>query len=361
MLRSSRLALAAIILLALPALAEEFTRELNTDAHELVLKNLVGHVQVLPARGDRFEVIVHVRGDDADPSLISVDLEDGRKAEIMVRFPIEEHRNYVYPELGRGSQTVIYQPEDGDGDGNWLRQLWRGLGGEKVTVRGSGRGLEVWADVEVRVPGGREASIYLGAGDLDSEGVRGDLRLDTHSGPVKVDGHRGKLICDTGSGEVKVTDIDGDLLADTGSGSVVITNQRGGACKADTGSGSVTIDGADTDDLYVDTGSGSVRCRGIKCDKARIDTGSGSVELELDRMGTGRFVIDTGSGGVDLVMPRGASATVSVDTGSGGIRNRCEGAEVLHDERGEMKLRLGGGEAHVVIDTGSGGVTVATR
>lgn len=359
MLKFSRIVLAALVLLSLPALADEFTREFETDARELVLKNLVGHVTVAAARGDDYRVIVNVRGDDADERSIKVDLDDGRNAELVVAFPIDDHDTFIYPELGR-SKTTIWQP-DGDNEGGLLQKLWRGMGGEKITIKGRGRGFEAWADIEIQVPEGRETKVYLGAGVLEAENVDGDLVLDTHSGPVKVDGHRGALVCDTGSGSVKVSDIDGKLICDTGSGSVAIRNQRGGDLKADTGSGSVTIEGADTPDLLVDTGSGSVTCSGVKTDRARIDTGSGSVELELDRMGTGRFVIDTGSGGVNLVVPRDASATISVDTGSGGIRNRVDGAEVLHKERNEMKLRVGDGEARVTVDTGSGGVTIESR
>ncbi|MBD3220939.1 DUF4097 family beta strand repeat protein, partial [bacterium] len=349
------LAPAACVLLLAPALAGEFERQFQTDARALVLRNLIGQVRVTETGGDRYEIHVHVRGDDASEDLIRVSLDEGREAELLVEFPVDEHRDYVYPELGRRSKTTIYQP-DGDQDRSWLSRLWNSLGGEKVTIRGSGKGLEVWADVELRVPSGRETEVYLGAGGIASEGVDGDLVLDTHSGGVSVDGHRGELVCDTGSGGVSIADVDGPVLADTGSGSVKVTGQRGGPLKVDTGSGSVSIDGADTPDLFVDTGSGGVRCRAIETDTARIDTGSGSVALHLDRMGTGRFVIDTGSGGVELTLPRDASATISVDTGSGGISSEFEGAEILHEDRGEMKLRVGGGAATVVIDTGSGGV-----
>jgi hypothetical protein len=320
----------------------------------------VGEIRIEPASGDRYQVHVAVRGDDADPELIEIHLDEGRRARLEIRFPVDEHRDYVYPALGRSSKTTIWQGES-TGDASWFQKIWRGMGGEKVTVRGSGRGLEVWADVTVKVPAGKETSIFLGAGDLKAGGIDGELVLDTHSGPITVDGHRGRLVCDTGSGAVKIRDIDGPMLADTGSGSVKVENQRGGALKVDTGSGSVRIDGADTDDLYVDTGSGSVIARDVRADKARIDTGSGSVELDLARMGTGRFVIDTGSGGVRLNLPRDASATISVDTGSGGITADYSGAEILHKESGEMKLRVGAGEARVIVDTGSGGVTIAGR
>jgi hypothetical protein len=360
MFRRYCLALAALVLLALPAVAAEFSRDLQTDAQELVLRNLVGRVTVLPASGDQYQVTVHVRGKDADPSLITVELEDGKQAELQIVFPIDEHRDYVYPELS-GDRTTISRPGSDPDDNSVLRKIWRSISGDRVTVRRDGRGLEVWADVEVRVPAGRQTSIYLAAGNLDANDVQGTLVLDTSSGPVTAQRHQGRLVCDTGSGSVSVDDVDGSLLADTGSGSVVVKNQRGGACKVDTGSGSVRIDGADTDDLYVDTGSGSVRARGIKADKARIDTGSGSVLLELDRMGTGKFVVDTGSGGVELVIPGDASATIDVDTGSGGIRNRVAGAEVVREGRSSMTLRVGEGTARVTLDTGSGSVTVASR
>jgi hypothetical protein len=352
-------ALFLIVLAAgLAAAADEVHRH-DLEADELVLMNLVGHITVERAPGDRYEVEVTVRGDDLEPGLVDVKVDEGRPTRVAVVFPLDEHRTYVYPELGRGS-TTVWNPER-HGSGSWWNKLWRNLGGEKVTIQGSGRGLEVWADVVLRVPAGRETEVYLAAGAIESSGTEGELLLDTSSGPVAVDGHRGKLVCDTGSGRVTVRDVDGPVLCDTGSGAVEVQDQRGGDLEVDTGSGAVSIDGADVPRLYVDTGSGGVQARRVRADRAEIDTGSGAVELQLDRMGTGRFVIDTGSGGVELTMPRDASATISVDTGSGGIRTDVPGAEILHKERDELKLRVGGGETTVVIDTGSGGVTIAAR
>ncbi len=356
--RVARLSLLVILLLAATALAGEFERDHSFKADELILTNLIGEVRVESASGDRYEVHVAVRGEDADTDLIEVVLDEGREARLDVRFPVEEHSRYVYPELGRGSSTTIWQHDQGSDDEGWWSHLKRALGGEKITVRGSGRGLEVWADITIKIPDGRKTKIFLGAGDMTARGVDGKLVLDTHSGPVTVDGHKGHLVCDTGSGSVDVRDIDGPLLADTGSGAVHVENQRGGSLKVDTGSGAVTIDLADTDDLYVDTGSGRVSAKRVKTDKARIDTGGGSVPLQLARMGTGRFVIVTGSGGVRLGLPDDASATISVDTGSGGIHADVPGAEILHKERGELKMRVGDGKARVVVDTGSGGVTI---
>jgi hypothetical protein len=352
---------AALVLLALaatPVLAES-RQVIDVEAEELVFMNLVGHVQVESATGDRYQAEVTIRGRDAEGSGVTVKLDEGREARLVVSFPIDEHDTFIYPALGRGS-TTVWNPERQDG-GGWWHKLWRSMGGDKITVKGSGQGLEVWADVVLRVPAGRETEVYLAAGAIDAGGVDGALVLDTSSGAIAVEGHRGKLVCDTGSGEISVRGVDGPLLCDTGSGGVDIADQRGGDVEVDTGSGGVRIDGADTRMLHVDTGSGGVSARGVKADEATIDTGSGAVVLHLDRMGPGRFVIDTGSGSVELVMPADASASVSVDTGSGGIRHELPGAEILHQEGGELKLRVGDGDTTVIIDTGSGGVSIAAR
>ena len=52
MSRCRHLALVALVLLALPSLAAEFSRDLQTDAQELVVHNLIGRVTVTPATGD---------------------------------------------------------------------------------------------------------------------------------------------------------------------------------------------------------------------------------------------------------------------------------------------------------------------
>ena len=108
-----------------------------------------------------------------------------------------------------------------------------------MTVKGRGNGLEVWADVTVGVPRGRELEVQHGVGRISAVDVKADLVLDSHAGPIEVTSVEGDVLCDTGSGSVKAHGVRGDLTA---------------------------------------------------------DTGSGSVELVLDRMGDGKFVIDTGSG-----------------------------------------------------------------
>ncbi|MDY0110013.1 MAG: DUF4097 family beta strand repeat-containing protein [Candidatus Krumholzibacteria bacterium] len=357
---SSLLVPAVVAVLAAAAPAIEFTRDFAFDADELLLLNLIGEIRVAPAPGDRFEVRVAVQGKDADPDLIEIRLDEGRQARLEIKFPVGSRRDYVYPRLGSGSRTKIREPGDEKGD-RWWKILLGGFGGSGINVRGSGSGLEVWADIAVLVPRGRLAEVKLGAGAIESAGVNGDLKLDVRSGSVRAEDHRGRLVADTGSGGVNARGVDGELSIDTGSGAVAVLDHRGGSLHVDTGSGGVEIERADTERLHVDTGSGSVKAVAVRAERAHIDTGSGAVALELDRLGAGPFIVDTGSGGVRLVLPADASAMITVDTGSGGIRADLPDAEILHQGRGEMRLRVGGGDAKVKVDTGSGGVTITGR
>jgi len=353
------LALAALVPAVVPsaAAAGEFARDFTFDGDKLVVANLVGWVEVVPAAGDAFHVTVNVRGADAAEGLLEFAVTEGGKDRLAVQFPLDEHREYVYPELGRDSRTTIHVGDDDSG--SWLKKVLSGIYGKKVTVRGHGDGLEVWADITVEVPRGRELEVLHGVGRISAAGVSADLVLDTHSGPIAVRDVTGAVLCDTGSGSVEAGGVRGDLTVDTGSGSVEVRDCEGKEILVDTGSGSVDIDGASCDKLAVDTGSGSVRARGVRTESATIDTGSGSVELRLDGMGKGRFLVDTGSGGIDLVLPAGASAHVVAETGSGRIRNEINGAEVRHQERDELDMTIGGGDASVTLDAGSGSVTIS--
>jgi hypothetical protein len=344
----------ACLALALPALADS-TQDFTFDSDHLEVVDMIGAVTVTQARGDAFTVKVTMRGEDAADGVLTVETEEGRDARLVVVYPVKEHDEYVYPPMGRRSQSRIHFHQH-EQDGSWLRKLIHAADG--VEIRGKGNGLEVWADLEIGVPEGGSLKMLLGVGEIAASGVDGDLNLDTHSGAVRADRIKGDLIVDTGSGAVEVADVTGSVNVDTGSGSVDVRGAKGTKVLVDTGSGGVRVSDVTCEELLVDTGSGSVKARGVKTDGAKIDTGSGSVVLELDAMGSGRFVIDTGSGSIELAVPDDASARIEADTGSGRVRNEVDGAAVRHQERDELLMTVGDGDARVTLDAGSGSITI---
>jgi hypothetical protein len=350
--------LALVAVFAFTAGAAEFQKEFTFDAKELLVSNMIGKVDVVASDSDAFRVIVSVAGEDASEDLLEFVTEEGSSSALVVKFPLEDHTKYVYPELGSGSSSTIHFHDDGDNDGSWLRKIFSGLNGKKVTIKGKGNGLEMWADVTIEVPAGSILEVKHGVGEIEAADLRADVNLDTHSGPISVHGLDGDLLADTGSGRVVATGVEGEVNVDTGSGSVKVADCSGSEVRVDTGSGSVKAENIDCSYLLIDTGSGGVEAAGIKADKAKIDTGSGSVSLQLDRMGDGRFVVDTGSGSIEAVLPADASARVLADTGSGSVRNKVEGAEVTVAARDELEMTVGGGAAKVSLDAGSGSITV---
>jgi DUF4097 and DUF4098 domain-containing protein YvlB len=353
-----------------------FDEHATLEGSKLELTNLIGEVHIEGTDSGPFRVDVAVRGDDATRDRVKIETHERGTASLLVRFPLDESTRYVYPELGHRSHSSFRMITSGNDD-SWWKQVFGAIAGKQIEVSGSGRGLEIWADVTVQVPRGKELVLRHGAGAVTARNVEGKLNLDTHVGEVRATSIDGDLLVDTGSGSVDVSDVDGDtnidtgsgsvavegitgkLLVDTGSGHVDASDCRGDRVSVDTGSGHVVLRDVTCDYLYVDTGSGSIEATGVSTESAKLDTGSGGITLDLSHMGTGKFVLDTGSGGIDLRVPKDASATVYASPGSGGVRVEFPDDGVSRHSRDDLRFRIGDGEADVELDTGSGSITVS--
>jgi hypothetical protein len=345
---------AACLALAAGSARADVAESHKFEARELEVHNLIGEITVEGHAGRAFEVDVRIQGRDASKERVRVEAEQGEPAVLKVVFP--SAGSFIYPRLGHGSTTRITQ---GGEQGGWLVQLLGALGRRGITVRGSGSGLELWADVTVRVPAGGALKVRHGVGQVHAAEVKGRLDLATRSGAVEAAGVDGELRVDTGSGHVELREVQGRVAVDTGSGHVSGDELEGREIEIDTGSGHVELDGVRASTLHVDTGSGHVSARNVAAESAEIDTGSGGVDLELREMGRGEFRVDTGSGGITLLVPAEASAEISASTGSGGIALDFDDAErIRRRERNEVEFSLGDGAARVVLETGSGPIRI---
>lgn len=376
-------ALLPVLLLALfaagcgtPAAVEaEVTRTLETRAALppgalLKLENLAGKIEVRPAAGGEvvLRATVHAASAELADRLRFDRKETDGKLEIDLGYPVDEHREYVYPEANLprvlGFRTTV-------------RSEFRG---EKVIVHGRphGKAVLLYADLEIELPAGARADLRTLAGTIRAERVAGELRLDTGrgditarageggleidtgSGDVEVTAHRGEVAIDTGSGAVRLEGVEGDVGVDTGSGGVQLVKVRGAKIAADTGSGGIElteVEGA----LRLDTGSGGIRGTGLLArDEVVADTGSGGVRLEGDFSAVRRLDVDTGSGGVTLGFAGTPPALrFEIRTGSGGIDVDLPGLRTEHSKRGTFSGTVADGTAGTArIETGSGSVTV---
>jgi len=343
--RRSRLAMGALLLGAgvgasgPPASAQETYRMTGSS---LAVYNLAGRVEVVRGSGSQVVVTVTRGGADADRLEVEVGEVRGRES-LRVIYPSNQ---IVYPSGGRGQRAELRVRSDGT--------FGSGSGGERVTIRGSGRGLEAHADLRIEVPDGKDLAVHLAAGNTEARGIRGDLLVDTGSGGVTVEGVTGNLTVDTGSGTVRVGNVEGDVLVDTGSGSVTVEGVRGESLVVDTGSGSVQGSDLSAGSVRVDTGSGTVILTAVASPDVSVDTGSGSVELDLTR-DVDRLDVDTGSGSVTVRFSSDVGADLEVETGSGRIDVDFP-VELRVMRRDHIEGRLGDGAGRIRIGTGSGRV-----
>jgi hypothetical protein len=311
--------------------------------------NIAGAVTVQSGSGSAVVVDIDARGADADELNVETG-PIGRAETLRVIYPDDR---IVYPgRRGRG-RTQFRVRSDGTFFGRSNNR------GDRITVTGSGSGLEAYADLTISVPQGMAVGIFLGVGEVNVSNVNGDLLIDVASAPVTTRDTQGALSIDTGSGRVDVDNADGNVSIDTGSGAVEVSGVMGRSLLVDTGSGRVTGSDIDVDDLNVDTGSGGITLDRVTSSMVRLDTGSGGVDLDLT-VDVELLDIDTGSGGVTVSIPDDLGAELNIETGSGGIDFEMP-VTVRRFNRRELHGSVGDGRGTIRVDTGSGSVRFVRR
>lgn len=338
-------ALVAALALSLPASARAQTERHALPGDQVAIYNLAGRLRADGGGSGDVTVEVTRGGRDAARLQVHQGTRGGRHVLSLV-YPSDR---IVYPELGRWSNTNLRVNDDGTFDDNGDDDR-----GSRVEIRGSGSGLEAYADLHVIIPRGKSVALHLGVGEVRISNVDGDLRAYVSAATVTSEHTKGSLTLDTGSGAVSVTDAEGPVSLDTGSGGLTLAGMKGPTLKLDTGSGSVRADDVDVHDLVADVGSGGIRLRRTKATNVKLDTGSGGTDVEL-LTPVDELTIDGGSGGVTVRVPANIGADVDIETGSGEIETDFV-VQTTRVERDHLRGRIGDGHGRIRIESGSGGV-----
>jgi DUF4097 and DUF4098 domain-containing protein YvlB len=340
---------ALTVLMTTPAtVALGETKSFSTE--RLTVRNMIGEIRI-EAGGSAFEVIVDVQGKDAREGMIRIEAQED---EMDVVFP-EGTSDFVYPKLE--GNKVNFEAKNG---GNWASKMIGGMvGSGKINVSRSGSGLEVWADVTIRVPSGLSLEVEHGVGKVVVDNADGDLQVSTRSGNVEVDGASGELSVATGSGDVRLARVSSvEAQVATGSGDVRADDFTGDELQVATGSGDVEVAMIRGQSVQVATGSGEIDAREVDSESVELATGSGDVTLLLDQMGGGEYSVGTGSGDIALTMPLGASADLHAETDGGEILVALGDAEFQQKDPDEVRLTVGKGGARVRLGSGNGDITI---
>jgi hypothetical protein len=173
-------------------------------------------------------------------------------------------------------------------------------------------------DYTIDVPAAVVVKAQSGSGQIEIDGVGGDVQVDSGSGRVSLTNVAGAVQAHASSGSIQLSNIGGEIRATTGSGQITGTELRH-VREASSNSGYVSLEGTFTDPAQIRTSSGSVNVKLMPGSAVRLDarTNSGSITprggLALSGGETKR---DRLSGAIGTPA---ADAVLTIETSSGSV------------------------------------------
>ncbi|MFY9530256.1 MAG: DUF4097 family beta strand repeat-containing protein [Candidatus Acidiferrales bacterium] len=201
--------------------------------------------------------------------------------------------------------------------------------GDRVQIKVDVRNMHwVWfgidhrsLKVEVHVPPEADLEIHSGDGNVTSQSVAGNIRIDTGDGNMDVHGLKGDIHLHSGDGHIEGSDLDGTLNADTGDGHITVRGRF--------------------DSLSLRSGDGNIQADAAAGSKIAnswtLHTGDGRINLRLPENFSADLDAHTGDGHISLDFP----VTVSGSLSSSSIRGKLNGGGgVLTLTSGDGSIRV---------------------
>lgn len=169
----------------------------------------------------------------------------------------------------------------------------------------------------IDVPAAVAVQVQSSSGQIEIDGVSGDVQANTNSGQLNLTNLSGAVQARSSSGSVEMSNIGGEVRATTSSGQIHATGLHH-VREASSNSGSVSLEGAFTDAAQVRTSSGSVNLTLQPGSAVMLDvnTGSGSINPHGLQLTGGVTQRDKLTGALGSPAP---NATLTVETSSGSV------------------------------------------
>ena len=198
------------------------------------------------------------------------------------------------------------------------------------------RGPPGQTEFEITAPTWMPIEISGPMNDVQVDGSKASIKVDTVNGDVTVRGGSGDIELSSVQGDVEVTGASGHLKLSAINQGVTATHVSGQA-EIETVNGDIVLDDVQLDEAEASSVSGSVWFRGALKDQ-------------------GRYQLETHAGDIQLVMPDQPSARVTVSTYSGELSSDFEiGIKKLNSKE-NVAFTLGNGGARVGLESFSGNI-----
>jgi len=186
----------------------------------------------------------------------------------------------------------------------------------------------------ITVPVGADLEVGTVQGNVDVEGTRGRLGVNSVNGDIRVRGGRGVIDLNTVQGTV-------DLAGSTGRIAVNSVNDR------------VTIRGV-SGDVSVAVVNGAVRLENVDSRAVEVTTVNGGIVYDGPLHEDGWYEMSTHNGEISLAVPEGTGARVEISTFNGHVEADFPVTLGGPEERRSFSFTLGDGGARLDLETFNG-------
>lgn len=211
--------------------------------------------------------------------------------------------------------------------------------GNRITVSAQeGRRRERSASYSVAVPAWMGVEIDARNLDIEVEGTRGELRIQTIEGDVRMMDVRGAIAASTLEGTLEVEGGDGTFVLVTLDEDIVVSGLAG----------VVSIQASD----------GEITMSDMSAQSVTANTVDGSIEFEGQILSGGEFRLTTHEGDVNVWVVGDVDAVVSVSTYDGDFESEFPILVNWLDSRRGLEFTLGEGSATIVLASFDGDITL---
>ncbi len=200
---------------------------------------------------------------------------------------------------GWDKPQVMYTATKRGGDERELKQvaIQTEQQGSSVSIIAKSEESNGSASLNVYVP--RNSTLHVSSqnGELDAQGVSGELTLRTGEGSIKVSNGGGQLQVNTGDGEIRIASFEGQVDARTGDGSISLDGKFTGLA-ARTNHGNISLSVPANSDFTVETNADGIDNVGMTISEDIAP----SKRVKRWRVGRGGnvFALNTGDGRIVL-------------------------------------------------------------
>jgi DUF4097 and DUF4098 domain-containing protein YvlB len=198
---------------------------------------------------------------------------------------------------------------------------------------------------EVRAPAGTSMSIQSLSGNIDAEGMAGQMTATTTTGDIAIRDARRLSRARSATGRVDLSNVETD-----------------GTLEAGTIAGVVAIDTVRARRLVVGTVTGAVTARGASAAWAEVTSTAGDIEYSGNIAPDGRYDLRSHTGDVRFIALGGSGFELRASTFVGRLAPDAGlGLTIIRQEPRELVGTVGDGQAVVTISSFSGNVVIQRR